>query len=115
LTPKNPKKEEKMPNIEIHGYWIPLNGKLPTTLGLLIEQMEKVLGKLGLSTDAITDIVPSLARSCECHGTRKLMPYLRVCGTNQEERQKIAEALHKMIPDMDIEVLAIEKFIPGTP
>ena len=101
-----------MPNIEILGYRIKDADSLRTIMELQ-GTIKNALEQLGMSEDAVMTLVDSDVYTCATPISRK--PFLRVCSTNGEERLAIADMLHKVLPQMDIEILAIEKFIAGQP
>ena len=107
-----------MPNIEIRGFpfCLPVgtfcSGSLGAVPGGVIDariKIERAMKKLGLGEDAITDIVPSIANSC--NGAGKSMPYLRVCDTDPERMGRIVQALKEENIGMDVETLLLSGFI----
>lgn len=105
-----PNKEDIMASIEIHGYTISKSRGLKKAL----EAMGKIENALQHfdTKDIFVDVISS--RTHSCNKPRKRQPFLRICSANPKEANKIAEALHTAIPqiDIDIEALVVSRFIP---
>ena len=98
-----------MPNIEIHGFSYSSRG-LTQALALR-SKVEKVMQEIGLGEDAITNVVPSLAVSCD--GKRESLPFLRIVSDKRKNFKKIRLALRKAGIYIDVESLRLESFIPA--
>lgn len=104
-----------MPNIEIHGFsphFSPPLGALPgfpAEVYAIVSKIESVLKELELGSDAIVDVLHSVAASCD--GKKTKMPYLRVCDTDLDRMQQIVQALKEANIGMDVETLLLSGFI----
>lgn len=94
-------------NVEIHGY------KMNDLAACEIRtDVGNILQKLGFSQWAITTIIDSVAYSCAT--LRQPAPFLRIYDSDRETGHRIARALCKELPEMDIEVSILDGFIPAT-
>ncbi len=79
--------------------------------------IDRVIQSLDLGDDAVTTFFPYPACVTEsCNGTRKRMPYIRVCSTGgAEEVGRIVQALKKanLRVDSEKEFLPPDGFIPA--
>lgn len=101
-----------MPNIKIYGYHMP--SQMPTHLLREYQEVEtkirQVISDLGLSRKTVTTFIPS---DVDLISNFPGNPYIEVCSTQKNERLEIAAQLRKAIPWIDIDVISIEKFLPG--
>ena len=91
-----------MPNIMICGF-------PPKKAEGLREGIELTLRNIQLDNEGLTSIVDMETKSCD--GTRSPMPYLRICSTDEDEIERIINALRNAGIKVDIEWLILDGFI----
>jgi hypothetical protein len=96
-----------MPNIELYGFeWRVYEMRLKPLI-------DKVMQSLSLGNDPITTFWTN--RTCvteSCDGTKRQMPYIRICGTDIDEIKRIKTALQAADIKVDCEILLLTEFIP---
>jgi hypothetical protein len=115
-----------MPNIEIHGYGFDFPVQdLKINLGFfyikslgpvcleshaygIAREIEEAMRKMGLGGDAVITIVPSLTFAAD--GTKKPMPFIRICDTDKKRMGRILLGLKEANIDIDVEQLLLSGF-----
>jgi len=90
-----------MPNIEIHG-------ASPKVSEMLKKHIFKLFTDKPYAEEIVVTVVPS--EVTDVKGFEQL--FLRILSSNTEEAKEISEILGRIIPDIGIEYIKIEKFIP---
>ena len=103
FTQRQSKKEEKMPNIELHGF----GNKAEKIRGCIFILLEKKAPTVNID-DVVVTIVPSNVQNRE----GELRPYVRVASTNIADRTKVAHLIKKYI-ELDVEWLYLDGFFEG--
>ncbi|MCJ7786789.1 hypothetical protein MUP06_01050 [Patescibacteria group bacterium] len=91
-----------MPNIEIHG----LSPKVSEML------KEHIFKKLFADKPYVKEIVVTIVPSEVTDAKGSEQPFLRILSPDPEETKEILGILERKIPDIDLEYVKIEKFIP---
>lgn len=91
-----------MPNIEIHGL------KREVSKALRDDIFQKFFSDKPYVKEMVVTIVPSEVTDVE----NRKQPFLRILSSASEETGEILGILVEKIPDIDLEYVKIEKFIP---
>lgn len=64
---------------------------------------------LGIADEVVITTIRCLTMTCDF----KKAPFLRVYDSNPERLKDLAKALHEALPELDIEMIQLDGFIPS--